>query len=91
MKYIRLKDGIDVAYGDDYCEYVGIEEIIKVADTIEELCDCYSYDIETTRDFAVARSWKLHHLEREIYGCIKTSKGLIYVAKMGENGKLELL
>ena len=59
--------------------------------TIEELCDCYSYETETTRDFAVARSWKLHNLERKIYGCIKTDKGLIYVAKMNEKGELELI
>ena len=66
-------------------------EIIKQADTIEELCDCYSYDTETVKDYLVARSWKLHNLEREIYGCIKTDKGLIYVAKMNDKGELELL
>ena len=66
-------------------------DIIAQADTIEELCDCFSYDVETTRDFAVARSWKLHSLEREIYGCIKTNKGLKYVAKMNNMGVLELL
>lgn len=67
------------------------DEIIKQADNIEELCDCYSYDIETTRDYLVAKSWKLHRLEREVYGCIKTNEGLIYVAKMNEKGDLELI
>ena len=63
----------------------------KQADTIEKLCDCYSYDTETTKDYSVARSWKLHNKEREIFGCIKTNRGLIYVAKMNEKGELELL
>lgn len=105
MKYIRTKNGIyeseKVSHDDKYvykyevrpiwCVNQDQEEIIKQADTIEELCDCFSYDIETTRDFAVARSWKLHNLEREIYGCVKTDKGLIYVAKMNDKGELELL
>ena len=65
--------------------------ILKQADTVEELCDCFSYDVETTRDYLVARSWKLNSLEREIYGCIKTNKGLIYVAKMNDKGELELI
>ena len=66
-------------------------KIIKESDNLEELCDCYSYDTETTRDVAVACSWKLHNKEREIFGCIKTDKGLIYVAKMNDKGGLELL
>ena len=63
----------------------------KPVGTIEELCDCYAYDTETTKDYFVARSWKLHNKEREIFGCIKTDRGLIYVARMNKNGKLELL
>lgn len=97
MKYIRTKDDIvEITKELSYCyldknnnEYEFGK--YKVADTIEELCDCFSYDVEITRDFIVARSWKLHHLEREIYGCIKTDKGLIYVAKMNDKGELELL
>ena len=106
MKYIRLKDGTiynmekadakkqisDFGYIPEPTLYaIHVKGIVSQANTIEELCDCFSYDIETTRDFAVARSWKIHNLEREIYGCIKTDKGLIYVAKMNEKGELELL
>lgn len=105
MKYIRTKDGrlfnkgkiICYAFREEYISPNWNEDIEKYlqtkivaeADTIEELCDCYSYDTETTRDIAVACSWKLHNKEREIFGCIKTDKGLIYVAKMNDKGELE--
>jgi len=105
MKYVRVYESD--CYPEEYittylnhCEHVANLQnagfdfegcIVKQADIIEELCDCFSYDIETTRDFAVARSWKLHNLEREIYGCIKTDKGLIYVAKMNKDGVLCLI
>ena len=95
MRYIRTKDGILLNPAPRNCgsNEFGIyaREEARQADTIEELCDCYSYDTETTRDVAVARSWKLHNKKREIFGCIKTDKGLIYVAKMNDEGKLELL
>lgn len=97
MKYIRTKDGIykidspiqpekelQIKWIDDHCFETSWKTKPcewRVADTIEELVDCYSYDIETTRDSAVARSWKKHHPERDIYACIKTSKGIIYVAR----------
>ena len=66
-------------------------DIIKQADTIEELCDCYSYETETTRDYLVAKSWKQADKSRNIYGCILTDKGIIRVAEMNDTGKLELL
>lgn len=107
MRYIRTGknhwEGIYEVIGEQELYYLVEDEdwkdgslipkcnVVKQADNIEELCDCYSYDIETTRDYLVAKSWKLHRLEREVYGCIKTNKGLIYVAKMNENGEFELL
>lgn len=105
MKYIRTKDNRIIEftpkqkYENDkttfdwfvanYCG--GGINVSKVADTIDELCDCFSYDTETTKDYSVARGWKLSNKEREIFGCIKTDKGLIYVAKMNSEGVLELL
>ena len=70
---------------------IHMNEIIKQADTIEELCDCYSHETFTVIDVAVARSWKLHNKEREIFGCIKTDKGLMYATKMDNEGELELI
>ena len=104
MKYIRTNDGIyktrqcypeetlfeNVTYVYRH-EFVKNKDIIDQADTIEDLCDCYSYDTETVKDISVACSWKRCDTDREIFGCIKTNKGLIYVAKLNANGELELL
>ena len=105
MKYVKTDDGriIDTTKEREtflckqraWCPekgYVVYENaIVAQSDNIEELCDCFSYDTETTKDFDVARSWKLHNSEREIYGCLKTKKGLMYVAEFNKKGKLELL
>ena len=69
------------------------KDIIKQADTIEELCDEF---------VAMHKSWKATYVIQKIlfkqtnesfnvYGAIWTTKGLIYVAKMNEEGELELL
>jgi hypothetical protein len=69
------------------------EDIVKVVDTIEELCD----------EFVVVNSFccsLLNENEKQdikrfaksnLYGAIWTDKGLIYVAKMNNKGELELL
>ena len=88
-------------------------QVIKQADTIEELCDefdiivppgIYRYGIYHARyegwgDFK--RAWRdfkekngddyRHYEILGAYGAIWTDKGLIYVAKMNEDGKLCLL
>lgn len=82
-------------------------EILKQADTIEELCDEFVYEILTGeieepmyRDIHKARidiktQLKIYDDNMisvcAIYGAIWTDKGLIYVAKMNEKGELELL
>lgn len=75
------------------------EDIIKTADTIEELCD--EFVIDGIYGHQVIHSYKeMKEVEFEciregnyveIYGAIWTDKGLIYVAKMNEKGDLELL
>lgn len=70
-------------------EYKGIE-VIKQADTIEELCD--EFVVEDKDEFAIFHNSKLAKQTKGIvYGAIWTDKGLIYVAKMNEKGELELL
>ena len=104
MKYIRTEDfvyelisdinnkgyNVKVKAGLSY-GLVAKSTIIKESETIEELCDCYSYDTETTKDFDVAEGWKFASQSKHIYGCIKTDRGLIYVAEMNKLGKLKLL
>lgn len=91
MKYIRTKDIDCLITTGDQKEFIKDNYIVKEADILEDLCDCYSYDTETVRDFLVGRSWKLADKSRKIYGCIKTDKGLIYVAEINDKGELELL
>ena len=72
---------------------IGKWAVVNQADTIEELCDefvCINngcYGIHDT--LLEAKSYADY---REIvYGAIWTDKGLIYVAKLNEEGELELL
>lgn len=71
----------------------------KQTDTIEELCDEFvvvNLKYNTHRFYDKTKSdWTLQtyacsptHI---VYGCIWTDKGLIYVAKMNENGVLCLI
>ena len=72
-------------------------QIIKQANTIEELCDEFvliSEDYyELREDFERAKRGVEIGICKGgiIYGAIWTDKGLIYVAKMNEKGELELL
>lgn len=77
--------------------------VVKTADTIEELCDGFvlkGCDIiilnkeHTQYRFEESDEWfdiTDVELRKGIYGAIWTSKGLIYVAKMGNDGKLVLI
>lgn len=77
-------------------------EVIKLADTIEELCDEFVFERrllgKANMDFEDKSVYRtmggfipFKDLEYNIYGAIWTDKGLIYVAKMNEKGELELL
>ena len=121
MKYIRTKDGkikieyrrftthngkvlVDTADEDFFYEE---SQILKQADTIEELCDeiigILNKNIECERyetSLRIGDKLWFDDLEdaqynkkycSEIYGAIWTDKGLIYVAKMNDKGELELL
>lgn len=116
MKYIRTKDGrISYLSGEpneeitDYeiitskgtLTYRRKDEVIKIADTIEELCDELVIIQKDFRDLLNADTHCLQTLKRYyeinkievlgIYGAIWTNRGLIYVAKMNDKGVLELL
>ena len=76
------------------------QDIVKQADTIEELCD--EYVVNCSKDYEypeyypkVCEYWLLDDYSQAdgftVYGAIWTDKGLIYVAKMNEKGELELL
>ena len=112
MKYIRTKDGIYKRREDNYIEdnilyQIGYDfgriclgEVIKEADTIEELCDEFVviqkdnkpyrpsliYGVDIKQFYAANK-----HTNCEVNGAIWTEKGLIYVAKMSDKGELELI
>lgn len=100
MKYIRTKDGriIDcedtkwkhhATYGEQAQIYALAE---RYADTIEELCDEFvGVDKTKEHDKLSPLSLKSYCNYVAIYGAIWTEWGLKYVAKMNEEGELELL
>ncbi len=107
MKYIRTKDGIYTLIAKEpiyelngkkyYCVEEQIssfseEDVIKQANTIEELCDEFVYVAsEKDRPIICYKPSVFHKLSDNLYGAIWTDKGLIYVAKMNDKGELELL
>ena len=107
MKYIRTKDGIyeinryyeprDYYWVKQDCEQpISSDEIIKQADTIEELCDEAVFFDKDNKPHYKSQEGNLWYLGAGLFietlrFCIFTDKGLIYVAKMNEKGDLELL
>lgn len=81
------------------------KDIVKVVDTIEELCDsfvmfCPNAHRRKIRVYETMHSISLYskrdkrwngNMVDKVYGAIWTDKGLIYVAKMNKKGELELL
>lgn len=105
MKYIRTKDGVYDANLSFYLGNtdsgnktviatdgkVGV--IISEADTIEELCDCF-IEVGLGNPMVVTWEYVLNDEDRrnfDVYGAISTAKGIIYVAKLNDEGELELL
>ena len=84
-------------YIDRYEEDVILkEQVIKQADTIEELCDRFVVmDKETKEVISIvsfleyAKLWS--YCKYNIYGAVWCECGLKYVAKLDEEGKLELI
>lgn len=119
MKYIRTKDGrisyLDTEPYEDEPNYVVItnkgkinfyrpDQVVKQAETIEELCDMFCaipfYDVcgvKAGKHYFVRKEEiekfipSVEIKTAELYGAIWTDKGLIYVAKMNDKGELMLL
>ena len=102
MKYIRTKDGRIVKHPHPNAEVFTFRyEILKQADTIEELCDefIFFYKDSHTGEIKHGYAYKkwIHedsykqYIEYGVYGAVWTVKGLIYVAKMNNKGELELI
>ena len=77
-----------------------VDEIVNQSDTIEELCDEFVVYWENWKEWhehcfsftEVNQILEEYDLPKScVYGAIWTSKGLIYVAKMNDEGELCLL
>lgn len=91
----------DVAKG--WHNIIPKSKIIKQADTIEELCDCFvkikrkkdyrDYILKFDfKDLPLLKEQRIKYPTSPVYGAIHVEdKGLIYVAKMNDEGELELL
>ena len=97
--YIRTKDGRILDF-DKLNEVSKLsidmaEEPIREAKTIEELCDEFvgvDKTIENGHQLLRAIPYKCANFwNGGVYGAIWTSKGLIYVAKIDNEGKLVLI
>ena len=105
MKYIRTKDGIfEFEYITPTCDYACknnkyflASDVIKYADTIEELCDEFVFhdiEIDMFTIFPILLPLQKRskiNVDYEQFGAIWTDKGLIYVAKMNSKGEMELI
>ena len=114
MKYIRTKDGIidlsKVTIGENGWknieEYIAFKqeeqkELIKQANTIEELCDYWDFYFISDKEYLVRsiKDYTTKQIKNMLDGkyivdiklAIRTNKGLKYVSKMNNKGELELL
>lgn len=72
---------------------IPVSKIIAKSDTIEELCDCF-VEVGLGNPMVVTWEYVLNDEDRrnfDVYGAISTAKGIIYVAKLNDEGQLELL
>ena len=113
MQYIRTKDGVyeinryyeprDYYWVKQDCEQpIGSDEIIKQADTIEELCDraiVKEHNVKEPRIYNISKhnfkeaadTWFNLRKVEWVKFAIWTDKGLTFVAEMNSKGELELL
>ena len=99
--YIRTKDGriIDTTKYPEHPASWSVQAsdyalTIKQSENLEELCDRF-----VAKTYDITQYWVEQRLEcakmycgvEIIYGAIWTEWGLKYVAKMNENGELELI
>lgn len=95
MKYIRTKEGT-ILKGNPNRVDTDRFEIVKVADTIEELCDEFVYSDNVFKNVIYENYKALKMLLKIrknyiVYGAIWTEWGLKYVARMNSKGVMELL
>ena len=101
-KYIRTKYKIILPKNELSLKRIlasSSKYIIKSADTIKKLCDKFiiirnGEGADFWKDFDAMKHYSAYINLNDydaVYGAIWTDKGLLYVAKMNEEGELELI
>ncbi len=96
-----LRDnGFVKGYNVGEMAFIRKDQVLKQSEKLEELCDMTIVVDYERPDIVFELEWGIDkELLRKcedvegvyVYGAIWTSKGLIYVAKMNENGELALI
>ena len=94
--FVKAKNKKNV-YSKSKCQ----TQVLAQADTIEELCDYWDYYDCLHKEYTIKPIYvyrtqgMILDLKRgyikDVKLCIRTDKGLIYAAKMNDEGELELL
>ena len=98
--YIRTKNGVYEALSEyepsEYTKIVYGSKVISQSENIEELCDRFVVIDKETKEvisivsfLAYAKLWS--YCKYNIYGAIWTDFGLKYVARLTEDGGVELI
>ena len=98
--YIRTKNGVYEALSEyepsEYTKIVYGSKVISQSENIEELCDRFVVIDKETKEvisivsfLAYAKLWS--YCKYNIYGAIWTDFGLKYVARLTEDGGIELI
>ena len=98
--YIRTKNGVYEALSEyepsEYTKIVYVSKVISQSENIEELCDRFVVIDKETKEvisivsfLAYAKLWS--YCKYNIYGAIWTDFGLKYVARLTEDGGIELI
>ena len=105
VESILRDDGFVKGYNVGEMAFIRKDQVIKQSENLEELCDeLFVYVRKQNEDYEkiempiidITRNLtsliKIANFTNSVVlGAIWTSKGLIYVAKMNENGELELI
>lgn len=90
MKYVRTKDKIEKVPNDYASKLVECPNL-KIADTIEELCDEFIGILNGRHIKSLSKDLYILKPCEVIYGAIWTDSGLKYVAFADEKGDFVLL
>ena len=107
VESVLKDNGFVKGYNVGEMAFIRKDQVINQSENLDELCDEFvgyvgeeyvkeneTYDMPNFQEYNLKDM--LYHMSYDkedcvVYGAIWTSKGLIYVAKMNENGELELI